>query len=887
MKKLILLVAALMAVAFVGLNYERIAYANDRAIPSIGVSGGTDSISVVWSPPADAPYDYRLAWGLEGGYIGYASSNTSTAGNAYPGGSATSYTITGLDPGTYSVKLRARYDGSAGPWKAASSVDVTGDAPPVVVVVPDPTAEPTAEPDPPTSDEQRDSEPPPPVIIVDEDPTTEPTAAPEPRTSDEQRDYDPPDSACPLNDGLLTPVLLRDVEQHGIRVYWSSLGDGNTYDIRYTSGMLAQPAESAIDGLEPNKQGYLTIPTSWPCQPSETLEASVTGSSSGLWISGLAPATTYSVQVRRRGDDDGWTRAVSVTTDAVPVATPTASPTASPEEENKPVIDTMNCAPVTVVAGTSVTCTLSVSKKKSGYVQTWTASGAATETGTADTFTTSWADAGTKTVSLSVCNTVDGVEYCADSREVEIKVLAVLEFIEDVNCESAKKDNTKIALGVQATCKYESQGEAERTWSSSGADPATSQERRYQPQWATSGLKTVSVTICNELNRCITGSDTMNVIPKPVVRSVRCTPNPASWGVLVGCHAALTGERGDEFPDFTLVWSGATDEPGMISRAPDSNASPAEISDWYYSWTQLGQKTVSVTFTNAGGQATKEATIYVDPPTPESTPNPMTGGEVADGRGIAMPPGGGKLTLSIGDTVKRILPDPNRCINFHDEYKVYSQYRKIQEGRPTSNVYADYPIWEYWTLLYGRHPGTGENGNPGKETGLRVDYDTVLKKMVLHGTVTRSDGHIYPMQSSFEYGGVGWFSNSPLTATEVRSVASIACWADTQTWDIQINDPPTTPSVPGNALVVYGENEATLYWSHDQSDESALRFEIYRKAPGQSAYPSSPVHTTGENTTIWKDSERSRDNKAVYCVKAVHGTFKSDCSLVEDYADRS
>ena len=234
-----------------------------------------------------------------------------------------------------------------------------------------------------------------------------------------------------------------------------------------------------------------------------------------------------------------------------------------------------------------------------------------------------------------------------------------------------------------------------------------------------------------------------------------------------------------------------------------------------------------------------------------------------------------------------ILPDPNRCINFHDDFKVYSQYRKIQEGRPTSNTYTDYPIWQYWTLIYGRNPGTGESGNPGKETGLRVDYDTVLKKMVLHGTVTRSDGHIYPMQSSFEYGGVGWFSNSPLSATEVRSVASIACWADTQTWDIQINDPPTTPSVPGNALVVYGENEATLYWSHDQSDESALRFEIYRKAPGQSAFSANPVHTTGENTTIWTDTGRSRDNKSVYCVKAVHGTFKSDCSLVEDYADWS
>ena len=150
MKKLVMLVAALMAVAFVGLNYESTAYANDRAIPSIGVSGGTDSISVVWTTPTEAPHDYRLAWGLNGGYISYKASNTSTAGNAYPGGSVTSYTITGLDPGTYSVKLRARYDGSAGLWKSASSVVVTGDAPPVVVV-PDPTAE----PEPPTSEQQQ------------------------------------------------------------------------------------------------------------------------------------------------------------------------------------------------------------------------------------------------------------------------------------------------------------------------------------------------------------------------------------------------------------------------------------------------------------------------------------------------------------------------------------------------------------------------------------------------------------------------------------------------------------------------------------------------------------------------------------------------------------
>ena len=190
MKKLVMLVAAVMAVAFVGLNYERIAYANDRSIPSIGVSGGVGSISVVWTAPAEAPYDYRLAWGLGGGYVSYRASNTTTAGNAYPGASATSYTISGLDQGTYRVKLRARYDGSAGPWKAASSVQVEGSGVVVVVVV-EPTAVPTAEPEPRISEQQQE-EPSPPVIIVD----VEPTAEPDPLTSEEQQEATQPTTDC-------------------------------------------------------------------------------------------------------------------------------------------------------------------------------------------------------------------------------------------------------------------------------------------------------------------------------------------------------------------------------------------------------------------------------------------------------------------------------------------------------------------------------------------------------------------------------------------------------------------------------------------------------------------------------------------------------------------
>ena len=275
MKKLVMLVAAVMAVAFVGLNYERIAYANDRAIPSIGVSGGVGSISVVWTTPAEAPYDYRLAWGLNGGYISYKASNTTTAGNAYPGGSATSYTISGLDPGTYSVKLKARYDGSAGPWKAASSVVVTGDAPPVVVVVPDPTAEPTAEPEPPTSEQQQDA------------PPTAPT-------------------------GLMASQVAHD----SVTLTWTAPTEA-PYDYRLAWG------------LEGGYIGYAASNT------STAGNAYPGGSVTSYTITGLDPGT-YSVKLRARyeGSAGPWKAASSVvvTGDAPPVVVVVVpDPTAEPE----------------------------------------------------------------------------------------------------------------------------------------------------------------------------------------------------------------------------------------------------------------------------------------------------------------------------------------------------------------------------------------------------------------------------------------------------------------------------------------------------------------------------------------------------------------------------
>ena len=154
----LLMVALILGLSWGILFSQHLVYADDpdRVIPTIGVGSLTaGTIDVLWSTPTDAPRDYRLTWGKQNAhgeydYASWSAENSSTAGNAYPSASAASYTITGLDAGTYKAKIRARYDDNlSGEWNASSSVVVSGSGDPSTpvptAVVETPTAEPTPE----------------------------------------------------------------------------------------------------------------------------------------------------------------------------------------------------------------------------------------------------------------------------------------------------------------------------------------------------------------------------------------------------------------------------------------------------------------------------------------------------------------------------------------------------------------------------------------------------------------------------------------------------------------------------------------------------------------------------------------------------------------------
>ena len=75
-------------------------------------SGASGVLTVVSDTPSPTPEDYRVAWAPENGeWLSYWHNKGTERGNLNPGGSETSFTISGLTPGAvYKVMVRARYE---------------------------------------------------------------------------------------------------------------------------------------------------------------------------------------------------------------------------------------------------------------------------------------------------------------------------------------------------------------------------------------------------------------------------------------------------------------------------------------------------------------------------------------------------------------------------------------------------------------------------------------------------------------------------------------------------------------------------------------------------------------------------------------------------------
>lgn len=101
---------------------------------------------MTWDAPSETPRDYRVAYGKDGNMVSYRNANSSVGGNQYP--TTNSVSISGLDDGSYTVQVRARFRRGAGPWSSQVTARV-GDPVPTPTSTPTATStsEPTAESD--------------------------------------------------------------------------------------------------------------------------------------------------------------------------------------------------------------------------------------------------------------------------------------------------------------------------------------------------------------------------------------------------------------------------------------------------------------------------------------------------------------------------------------------------------------------------------------------------------------------------------------------------------------------------------------------------------------------------------------------------------------------
>ena len=484
----------------------------------------------------------------------------------------------------------------------------------------------------------------------------------------------------------------------------------------------------------------------------------------------------------------------------------------------------ISCTPTTVRTDVDVMCTATVSgKETAGYTQSWTSNGDPT-TGTADTFTTK-RNSGPLSVSFKACN--KGI--CASDSE-EITVIALPADIV-LDC-----GTSQVAVGNALTCKDSSSNSSDGgftfTWTASdSASPSSGSNDEFKPEWSSLPVKTVSepvtegievpvvqtvtviepevsVIVCNSKGDPTADpltSDCKRTGPKSItvqetvrITSLTCKNGTVSgssfdWGSEITCAYTLNGR--DDRNDITAKWSIADldycGEPDLVGASAQSG------DEFSATLNCVGEKTITLTLKNFVDEDTEAKTIRIKRPTLTLSPSTMAPGEeitntraktIPNGRGVIddSSPNTNHITLRAGQSVRLILPSPE-CDDAHGTLEQHRNYATIRDAYPGYNLrYQNYPYLYYWSSSWGRNPPVDDNGReigtPNRNTGLRVDYDPSIQRMVLHGIVEQQAG-IYPMYSTFEYGSMTWISLAKSAGDTARD---FLCNSESQHWDIKI-----------------------------------------------------------------------------------------------------
>ena len=262
-----------------------------------------------------------------------------------------------------------------------------------------------------------------------------------------------------------------------------------------------------------------------------------------------------------------------------------------------PYVNSVRCAPASPLVGESVTCTARISR---GAPESYSWSGGASS-GSAATYTTSFATAGEHTVSLTATNS-SGSDTNSSLPLTVVKLLQA-PVIDGITCSPPSP-----TVGDSVICTAELGGDDPETyaWSGGASSGASGSGDRYEISFATAGEHTVSLTATNS-GGSDTESTTLTVASQPpVIDSISCDRPYLQF--LPVCTATLSGG-----PPTSRDWSGGgpASELGyrnIIYRPRFEGAGTSQVVP--------GEYTISLTVRNASGSDTESITLTITKPAP-------------------------------------------------------------------------------------------------------------------------------------------------------------------------------------------------------------------------------------------------------------------------------
>ena len=315
------------------------------------------------------------------------------------------------------------------------------------------------------------------------------------------------------------------------------------------------------------------------------------------WSGGGDPATGSNADFVTSFDSVG-DRTISLTVSNDGGSASDSTTVAVAQAIQPPALNGINCSPASPNVGDTVTCTADLSGGAPDFY-TWRGGGDPPG-GSSASFTTTFASAGDRTISLAVSNIVG---EASASTPINVQGPMREPVLDGISCLPNPP-----TVGQTVTCSAILGGgpPTAYTWGTWGeGDPAYGSDATFTTTFAAAGNRTVTLQVANDYGESITHTFSfvvLKLLQAPVVDSVSCEPASPTVGQTVTCTGIVSGGE-----PTTYAWTAV---------GADHDPSAARGETYTTSFSEPGSKKVTFTVINTAGSGTKSTTVNIQPSAP-------------------------------------------------------------------------------------------------------------------------------------------------------------------------------------------------------------------------------------------------------------------------------